>query len=151
MAIAISCIKNFRDDLRGQFLIQFVVLLPMMLLLIGLVLDGGWMYWQYRRADVMVNAAAQSASHAIDINHFRTTNRVRLERGQAAAVASDFIHLNRRGNITFTGIQISPRQILVNARAKIPTIFLRLAGIPSFNVRAQGTAYPAFGIDHEGQ
>lgn len=144
-------VKRFYKDTRGQFLVQFVILFPLMLLLIGLVLDGGWMYWQYRRADVMVNAAAQAASHAIDINHFRQTNQVRLDQGEAVAVAYDFINLNRRGDITVTGMQLGEDQIAVNATARIPTIFFRLAGIPFFDVRVNGTAYPAFGINIEGQ
>lgn len=144
-------VGRFRDDMRGQFLVQFVILFPMMLLLIGLVLDSGWMYWQYRRADTMVNAAAQAASHTIDIEYFRATNQIRLNRGEAAAVAYDLANLNRRGNITLTGIRVGLDQIAVNATARIPTIFLRLAGIPFFDVRVNGTAYPAFGINVEGQ
>lgn len=144
-------LKRFYKDTRGQFLVQFVILFPLMLLLIGLVLDGGWMYWQYRRAAVMVNAAAQAASHAIDINHFRATDQVRLDRAEAVAVAYDFINLNRRGNITVTGMRLGRDEIAVNATARIPTIFFRLAGIPFFDVRVNGTAYPAFGINFEGQ
>ena len=143
--------KQFRRDERGSFLVQTVILLPVMLLLIGLVLDGGWMYWQYRRAEVTVNAAAQAASHAIDINYFRATNQVQLSQGEAAAVAGDFIQLNRRGVLTLTGVRVSRDQITVNATAQIPTIFFRLAGIPLLTVRVQGTAYPAFGINREGQ
>lgn len=142
---------EFRDDVRGQFLVQFVILFPLMLLLIGLILDGGWMYWQYRRADVTVNSAAQAASHAIDINHFRATDQVRLDRGGAAAVAYDFMNLNRSGSITLTSIQVGRDHISVKATARIPTIFWRLAGIPFFDVRVNGTAYPAFGINFEGQ
>lgn len=143
--------STFRRDTRGQFLVQFVILFPLMLLLVGLVLDGGWMYWQYRRADTMVNAAAQAASHAIDINRFRATNQVRLNRGGAAGVAADFINLNRRGNITLTSIRVGREQIAVYATARIPTLFLRMAGIPFFDVAVNGTAYPAFGINFEGQ
>lgn len=132
-------------------MIQTVILFPVMMLLIGLVLDGGWMYWQYRRAEVTVNAAAQAASHAIDINHFRRTDEVSLNNGQAVAVANDFIQLNRRGRISLTNVRVSSQQIVVNATATIPTIFFRLAGIPSLTVNVEGKAYPAFGIDREGQ
>ncbi len=138
---------RFCDDTRGEFLVQTVILFPLLMLLIGLVLDGGWMYWQYRRAEVTVNAAAQAASHAIDIQYFRQTNQIRLDTGQAAGVASDFVNLNRRGNVTLTGIQIAPNRITVNGAATIPTIFLRLAGIGSLTMHVQGTAYPAFGIN----
>ena len=144
-------LKRWIRDQRGSFLIQTVILFPVMILLVGLVLDGGWMYWQYRRAEVMVNAAAQAASHAIDINHFRSTDQVRLHRGQATGIANNFIQLNRRGHITLTGVRVRADQITVNATATIPTIFFRLAGIPSLTVRVEGKAYPAFGINFEGQ
>ncbi len=144
-------LKRWMRDERGSFLIQAVILFPILMLLIGLGLDGGWMYWQYRRAEVMVNAAAQAASHAIDINHFRATDEVRLHRSEAATVASDFIQLNQRGQIAVTGIRVTQDQITVNATAKIPTIFFRLAGIPSLTMNVEGKAYPAFGINHEGQ
>lgn len=143
--------NQFRRDERGSILVQTVILLPVMLLLIGLVLDGGWMYWQYRHAEVTVNAAAQAASHAIDINNFRATNQVRLDQGEAAAVAGDFIQLNRRGILTLTGVRASRDRITVDATAQIPTIFFRLAGIPLLTMQVQGTAYPAFGINREGQ
>ncbi len=144
-------LKWFWRDARGEFLVQTVILFPMLMLLIGLVLDGGWMYWQYRRAEVTVNAAAQAASHAIDIEYFRQTDQVRLNNGEAAGVAYDFVNLNRRGNVSLTGIQISPNLIVVNGKATIPTIFLRLAGIHSLTMQVQGKAYPAFGINQEGQ
>ena len=143
--------NQFRRDERGSILVQTVILLPVMLMLIGLVLDGGWMYWQYRRAEVTVNAAAQAASHAIDINNFRATNQVRLDQGEAAAIAGDFIQLNRRGILTLTAVRASRDRITVDATAQIPTIFFRLAGISLLTVQVQGTAYPAFGINREGQ
>ena len=34
--------RRFCDE-RGQYLVQTVILLPMMMILVGLVLDGGWM------------------------------------------------------------------------------------------------------------
>ncbi len=146
-----NMLKRFFHDARGQYLVQTVILFPLLMLLIGMVLDGGWMYWQYRRAEVAVNASAQAASHAIDIEYFRETDQIRLDAAEAAGVAYDFANLNRRGNVTLTGIQISPNLIVVNGTTTIPTIFLRLAGISSFTMRVQGTAYPAFGINQEGQ
>ena len=135
----------------GQYLVQTVILLPMMMILVGLVLDGGWMYWQYRRAEIAVNAAAQAASHAIDVEYFRETNQVRLDAGEAWSAASGFVNINQRGQMQVTGIYIGNNQVIVNANAEVQTIFFRLAGISSLSMRVEGRAYPAFGINVEGQ
>lgn len=144
-------LRSFFRDACGQYLIQAVILLPMMMILVGLVLDGGWMYWQYRRAEIAVNAAAQAASHAIDVEYFRETNQVRLDQGEAWSAASGFVNINQRGQMQVTGISIGDRQVVVNANTEVQTIFFRLAGISSLSMRVEGRAYPAFGINAEGQ
>jgi Flp pilus assembly protein TadG len=144
-------ILRWCKDETGQYLVQTVVLLPMMMILVGLVLDGGWMYWQYRRAEITVNAAAQAASHAIDVEYFRETNQIRLDQGEAWSAASGFVNINQRGQIQVTGIYIGNNQVIVNANAEVQTIFFRLAGISSLSMRVEGRAYPAFGINVEGQ
>lgn len=143
--------QRSRRDERGQYLVQTVILLPMLMILVGLVLDGGWMYWQYRRAEITVNAAAQAASHAIDVDYFRETNQVRLDQGEAWSAASGFVNINQRGQMNVTGIYIGNQQVIVNANAAVQTIFFRLAGISSLSMRVEGRAYPAFGINVEGQ
>jgi len=142
---------KIQHDEQGQYLVQTVFLLPMMMILVGLVLDGGWMYWQYRRAEIAVNAAAQAASHAIDVEYFRETNQVRLDAGEAWSAASGFVNINQRGQMQVTGIFIGNNQVIVNANAQVQTIFFRLAGISSLSMRVEGRAYPAFGINVEGQ
>jgi Flp pilus assembly protein TadG len=143
-------VRTYKDE-TGQYLVQTVILLPMMMILVGLVLDGGWMYWQYRRAEIAVNAAAQAASHAIDVEYFRETNQVRLDAGEAWSAASGFVNINQRGQMQVTGIHIGNNQVIVNANAQVQTIFFRLAGISSLSMRVDGRAYPAFGINVEGQ
>ena len=147
----IRLFRTFLQNQSGQFLVQAVILLPMMMILVGLVLDGGWMYWQYRRAEIAVNAAAQAASHAIDIDYFRETNQVRLSVGEAWDAASGFVNINARGQMQVTGIQVSDRQVVISANAQVQTIFFRLAGISTLTMRVEGRAYPAFGINTEGQ
>jgi Flp pilus assembly protein TadG len=144
-------LRNLLKDQAGQYLVQTIILLPMMMILVGLVLDGGWMYWQYRRAEIAVNAAAQAASHAIDVEYFRETNQVRLDSGEAWSAASGFVNINQRGQMQVTGIYIGNNQVVVNANAEVQTIFFRLAGISSLSMRVEGRAYPAFGINVEGQ
>jgi len=143
--------RNLFADRRGQFLVQFVVIFPLLLLMIGVVLDGGLMYWQYRRAHIAVNAAAQTASHCVDIEHFRDTNEVILDQAQAARIAREYLDLNGGGRVQLVSIEATPYFIRVSGRATISTIFLRLAGINGFSVQVHGLAYPAFGIRTEGE
>ncbi|MBI5304119.1 MAG: pilus assembly protein [Chloroflexi bacterium] len=147
----IKLLRHFLNNQSGQYLVQAVILLPMMMIVVGLVLDGGWMYWQYRRAEIAVNAAAQAASHAIDVEYFRETNQVRLDSGEAWSAASGFVNINQRGQMQVAGIHIGNNQVIVNANAQVQTIFFRLAGISSLSMRVEGRAYPAFGINSEGQ
>ena len=149
--LIIQRLRLIWKDARGQFLVQAVILLPMLMMLVGLVLDGGWMYWQYRRAEIAVNAAAQAASHAIDVEYFRETNQVRLDANEARNAASGFVNINARGQMQVTGIYVGNTQVVVNADAQVQTIFFRLAGISSLSMRVEGRAYPAFGINTEGQ
>jgi hypothetical protein len=109
------------------------------------------MYWQYRRAEIAVNAAAQAASHAIDVEYFRQTDQVRLDQAEAWNTASGFVNINERGEMQVTGIFVSNNQVVVDANAQVQTIFFRLAGISTLSMRVQGRAYPAFGINLEGQ
>ena len=142
---------RFLADRRGQYLVQFVIVLPLLLLMIGVVLDGGLMYWQYRRAHIVVNTAAQAASHCVDIDHFRDTNEVILDESEARAVAQEYVALNGGGLVQDASVSLSPYWVRVSGRATINTLFLRLFGLGSFSVNVQGLAYPAYGIAQEGE
>jgi hypothetical protein len=50
-----------------------------------------------------------------------------------------------------TGIFISSDRVIIDANAQVQTIFFRMAGISSLSMRVEGQAYPAFGINREGQ
>jgi len=141
---------RFYQDKSGQYLVHLAVTLFGLLLLMGLVIDGGWMYWQYRRAYNTANLAAQTASHAIDEDHFRATNEVALDQAEARQVALQYVNLNKHRYFTLTGIQVTPYWVSVSGEATIPTFFARVWGVTELTVKVQGRAYPAFGIEREG-
>jgi Flp pilus assembly protein TadG len=143
-------LRRLHHDERGQYLVQFVIIFPIMLILVGLVIDGGLMYWQYRRAEIAVESAAQAASHEIDVDHYRTSNEVVLS-PQASVVAHQIAAANTSGQMIVDGVTVAPRQITVHATAHIQTFFFRIFGIASLSMQMQASAYPAFGINGEGQ
>lgn len=144
-------LKKFFSDERGEYLVQFVLLFPLAIVMLGLVIDGGFMYQQYRAAQTTVEAAAQAASHEIDANYFHTTSQVVLDRGKATAIAQRFVNLNKSQYLVKTKITAERRRITVWGQAKIPTIFFKIFGVSELVVTVSGQGYPAFGINQEGE
>lgn len=147
----LRCLKKWWNDQRGEYLVQFVLLFPLAIVMLGLVIDGGFMYQQYRAAQTTVEAAAQVASHEIDANYFHTTSQIILERNKAARIAQQFLNLNKSEYLVKTKITVEPRRITVWGMAKIPTIFFRIFGVSELVVTVSGRGYPAFGINQEGE
>ena len=144
-------VKKFFSDERGEYLVQFVLLFPLAIVMLGLVIDGGFMYQQYRAAQTTVEAAAQVASHEIDVIHFRETNQVILNRGAATAIAQQFVNLNKNQYLVKTKITAKPERITVWGQAKVPTIFFKIFGVTELVMTVSGHGYPAFGINREGE
>lgn len=142
--------KLWHDE-RGAYLVQFVLLFPVAIVMLGLVVDGGFMYQQYRAAQTTVEAAAQVASHEIDVNHFRATNQIVLNQSAATAIAQQFVNLNKSQYLVKTKITTQPDRIMVWGQAKIPTIFFKIFGVSELVVTVNGQGYPAFGINREGE
>jgi len=136
---------------RGQALTLFLALFPLLVVLVGLVFDGGMMYLQYRRAGTAANLGAQAASHAIDEEYFARTNGIRLDANRAFAFAQEFAARNSRAGIRVERVSVQSRQVVVDAVTTYHTTFMRLFGIPAVTMRVRGRAYPAYGIDYEGQ
>ena len=136
---------------QGQTLVMFILLLPLLVVVVGLVVDGGLMYLTHRRANIAANLGAQAASHAIDEDYFRQTNRVRLDEARALSIAQQYASANSYAPIRVTGVGLQGRQVSVRATALYSTMFLRLVGLDGVTLRARGTAYAAYGIDWENQ
>jgi len=139
-----------RDE-SGQYLVWFLIMFPLILALIGLAVDGGIMYREYRRAQIAADTAAQAAAHEVDVAHFAATNEVILE-ADAFAVAQHYAGLNSWGRARVTQVAVLPdNRVRVIAQANVPTFFMRAIGIPSVRVGIVGYARPAFGLNVEGQ
>ena len=136
---------------HGQYAVWFLLLLPLVLVLIGLVVDGGVMYGAYRRAQIAVDTAAQAAAHEVDAAHFAATNEVVLAPG-AMDVAILYAGLNAGGSVRVTQVAVTPDgRVRVVARGSLPTVFMRAVGIERVEVRVAGHARPAFGLNEQGQ
>jgi uncharacterized membrane protein len=148
---AIQLIGRTVCDESGQYLAWFLIMIPLVLALIGLVVDGGFMYRWYRVSQIAADTAAQAAAHEVDAAHFSATNQVILD-PDALEVAQYYAGLNSQGRVRVTQVAVTPdNRVRVIARATVPTIFMQAVGIPSVQVGVVGYARPAFGLNEEGQ
>ena len=143
--------RRVRRQEEGQVLVWFLILVPLIVALIGLVVDGGLMYRWHRRAQIAADVAAQAAGHEIDVTLFEATNQVVL-RSSAWSVAQEYASANYAGRtIRVQSVSVAGNHIRVVCRAEVPTIFLRMAGIKRGTTTVRAQAYPAYGLNVEGQ
>jgi len=143
-------------DEQGQVLYQTALGLMTLLVFLGLVVDGGLMLVNYRRAQLTADTAAQAASHAVSIEVFWASNAVVLA-GEAARDRAEWI-VEENGRTTDgqpllvnPQITVGPNWVRVVGQARLPTFFMRMFGVPEVAVPVQSVAYPAYGIEHEWQ
>ena len=115
----------------------FVVVFTLALLVMaGLVLDGGLALSAKVQAIDDAQAAARAGAQAIDIPLYRSTGQITLDPTQATADAERYLaQSGHTGTVTVTGDQVS---IIVTISQ--PTQLLSLAGIGHITVTGAGTA-----------
>ncbi len=145
--------RRVRPGRRGErergsatlFTIGFAV---MLLVMAGLVVDGGLAINARQRVADDVEQAARAGSQNLDLNVLRNQGLVRINPAAADAAAADFL---RGRGYPASGIQVSatPLQVTASATIQHPTALLSLIFIDHFTVTAQGQARPAVGITGE--
>lgn len=126
----------------GQITAFVVVMISAVMLLAGLVLDGGLILSARLRALNEAQEAARSGAQAIDLATYRDTGNVVLDPARAVAAANAYL--------TGTGAQgeahVDGDQIVVTVRRRQATQILTILGIRAVTVHGTGTAHPVRGI-----
>jgi Flp pilus assembly protein TadG len=139
-----------RDDSGAATL--FVVGLSVMLLVVaGLVVDGGLAINARSTAFDIAEQAARAGATQVDVEILRDTGRVVVDRGAAEAEAGEFLAraLDDEAGGTPT-IIVNGNEVTVEIRDRtVRTALLGLIGRDSFTVNAQATARAAVGIEDE--
>ena len=144
--------KVLREQ-KGQGLVWFIVTLPLVMMLIVLVVDGGQMYLEYIRARNAAHLAAQAGAQSVDGNEFRRSNKVILNIDGSRWTMHQYMTLNsvgRQGRIR-TVYYGHTAYAQVCTQTDVPSFFFRLFGADTLRVGACARAYPAYGIRTEGE
>ena len=137
-----------RDADRGAATVFVVTFAVVLLVLAGLVVDGGLAINARQRVSDDVEQAARAGSQHLDVAALRNQGVVRIDPAASSSAARQF--LLRRG-YPASGIQVSsgPQQVTTTATVSQPTALLSLIFIDTFTVTATGQARPAVGITGE--
>lgn len=136
---------------QGQIAVLFALLVPVLLGVVGLVVDGGLAMVQYRRGQVALDSAALAAAAQLDRFAFVDDNTIQLNPADAAAAATQYAQENGRGHIAITGISIAGTQVFVYGTVTSPTIFMRIFGVNQVQLDLSARAELKYGITEEGQ
>lgn len=137
-----------RGDDRGAATLFVVAFATALLVVAGLVVDGGLAINARQRVADDVEQAARAGSENLDLQALRERGVVRIESGAAEAAAARFMSVRNyaAGEVQ---VEAGPGEVTVSARIQQPTALLSLIHIDHFTISAQGTARPAVGIEEE--
>lgn len=119
-----------------------VVMMVALILVIGLVSDGGAALTAKTRALDVAQEAARSGAQALDLATYRATGQVILDPTQARTDAQRYLTAaGTTGTVAVTGTQVT-----VTVHTTVDTPLLSLGGLHQLTVTASGTAQAVRGI-----
>jgi Flp pilus assembly protein TadG len=133
--------RRLREE-SGQVTPFVVVFVAALMLMAGLVIDGGLALAAKVRAIDEAQAAARAGAQALDLRAYRTSNTVVLDPARASAAA--------RSYLSSTGdsgqVRVSGDTVFVTVTIAQPTQILGLAGLHALTVTGSGTATAVRGV-----
>ena len=124
------------DPERGAIGVFLAVLVPGLLLMIGLAVDGGAQVAATQRANAIADEAARAGGQALDVSA-ALAGQMQFDPAAAVAAAQDYLARNDvRGAVTI----VDGDTLQVTTTISEPTTLLGLIGITTLTVEGTGTA-----------
>jgi hypothetical protein len=121
------------------------IMIVVLLVVTGLALDGGQALVARREAQGVADAAARRGADQVDEASVRAgDNPPNLNTDAAYAAAANYVAIQRPG--MFATILVAPQRVDVHVSLKLELTFMRLAGLSSATIDADGSAEPRTGI-----
>lgn len=127
---------------RGSISLLAVIVALGLIVMIGLVYDGGRALAAQQQAAGIAGEAARAGAGELDIDYLRATGIARLDPAAAHATATDWIAAaGRTGTVT-----TSTTEVTVTVVIDSPAQLLAAVGIGTITVDAEATARPRIGV-----
>ncbi len=124
-----------RDD-RGQLTLFFAIGVVGLLLVAGLVLDGGAQIRAAQRAQAVAEEAARAGAQAVDVDALMRGQSTRLDPHQARTAAQAYLTTSEATGTVTAGAETVSVEVTISE----PTLFLSLIGISDLSASGSATA-----------
>ncbi|MFF0518832.1 TadE/TadG family type IV pilus assembly protein [Actinomadura nitritigenes] len=130
---------------RGTIAMYTVLFTPIVLMLAGLLVDGGLAIHARQRAADMAEQAARAGANQIDTEALRTTGEPVLDPGRARAAACDLLG-DFGTQVAASRCDADQQQVTVSVEITVkPQILGIVPGFGSFTLTSTETARPVTG------
>jgi Flp pilus assembly protein TadG len=131
-------VRQHLEDERGAVLVAGLLLSLALLIVIGAAVDIGRAFIDRRELVSIADGAALSGSQALDLDQLHA-GRLALDPSEARATALAVLASEPELRAQASA---NPASVSVEIEREIPTVLLRMVGLPTLTVRAQATAEP---------
>jgi len=123
---------------RGQALLWFALMLPMLLGIIGLATDAGAVYLQRQALQMVADDAARQGAEQLDVRQLYATDQPALD--PAAARQAALGYLAQVAPDSAAGVAADRQTVEVTLQRAVPLPFLAVIGLPTATVHVEGVA-----------
>ncbi len=128
---------------RGSLSLFVVIFAVSVLMLAGLVYDGGLAITARQRAADVAEAAARHGANAVDVEALRTGNVLAVDQGQACVRAAEVVRRDGDGRLEDCWVdQVNGQDVHVRVHISVRPALLALFGFPPFQATSDASASP---------
>jgi len=132
---------------RAQSVVWASVMIPVLVLAVGLVVDGSIVFSAQREALGLADGAARAGAAELDQTFLRDEPAAPARLDTAAARATALAFVARHQPSAISDVTVDPRQITVRVRVPATTTILHLPGQQQVEVAGQAEAAPYTGVE----
>ncbi len=127
---------------RGSVTVFVVVFTAAILMVGGLVLDGGYTLAAHRRAFNEAEAAARAGAQAVDLDALRATGVVQLDAEAARHRAESYLASSGH----HAAVDVEGDTVRVTVSFRQPMLILDVVGVGPLDINGEGTARAVRGV-----
>jgi len=128
---------------RAQAIVWLAAMLPFLLAIVGVALDGALLLSARRDLQDVADAAARAGAAQVDLDQLRSDSSIVLRPEVARQAAYAYAVYE---GVVPERIDADQTRIVVQVRRDVPTAFVRVLRITSMPVEARGAARPRAGV-----
>jgi hypothetical protein len=127
---------------RGSVTVFVVVFTVALLMVAGLVIDGGYTLAAHRRAFNEAEAAARAGAQAIDLDTLRATGTAVLDPDAARARAEAYLASTGHQGV----VEVEGDTVRVHVEFQQPMLLLNIVGVGPLDINGDGSARAVRGV-----